>query len=197
MGRVGGNQCSWPCDQSEDADGGQYGADSDTPHRINAPEELRAEVPERHRADRNEGNDGVAPAGRNGEKGPNHDGIELGAGIGRQLEASSLGGPWSVVTVDARGGVIEVSNRHDPGTERNLLTNQPERITGPVEAFMMLGNRVRPVAEPGRQWCGERRPFEWMPPHHFPFVVRQRAGLVEDVGMNLHLADIMEKGGPP
>jgi hypothetical protein len=186
-----------PYDQSDDEDRGHRGADSHPSDGVGDPAKLRSAVPEGYRADRSEWIDGVPSAGRNGQKRPNHDGIELGAGVCRQLEASSFGGPWLVVTVKTCSGVIEVGHRYDPSTQRNLVTHQPERITGPVEAFMVLGNRVCPVAEPGRQGSGESRSFEWVPAHHFPFVIRQSGGLVENVGTNRHLADVMEKGGPP
>jgi len=77
------------------------------------------------------------------------------------------------------------------------VAGERKGVAPTIEALVMFSDRVGPGPEPCCQRRREPSAFEWMLTHGFPFVVGERAGLVQDVSVDGQRADVVQKGGPP
>jgi hypothetical protein len=89
-----------------------------------------------------------------------------------------------------------VSHRHDPRTERDLISREAEGVSGAVEVLVMLLDCETPFAEPLTQGFNHSHTLNGMLMQNFPFLCRERARLVQDLGVNGDLADIVQQSGP-
>jgi hypothetical protein len=127
------------------------------------------------------------------EEGTHDVGVELRTGTGGQFGPGRLGGHGSLVAAHARHGVVAVGYGHDPSSEGDLVSRQPVGITGAVVPLVVLGNSAGPLPQPAGQRGGQLGPFDGMVLHDHPLVVIKFVRLVQNVGVNGQLADVVEK----
>ena len=113
---------------------------------------------------------------------------ELGAGLGR---AGRL-------LVRARRGdhVVDVGDRDDASGEWDLLSGDATRVALAVPVLVVVPDRVGPRAQPFVEGLDERLAVQGMAAQLLPFLVRRLAGLVQDLGADVELADVVEERGP-
>jgi hypothetical protein len=133
---------------------------------------------------------------RDVHEGPYEARIELRARAARDLGAAF--GRAAGLLVGARGGdhVEHVGDRDDAAGEWNLLAADPAWIALAVPPLMVVADRLDPLAEPLAQRRDQRLAEERMPLELLPLLVARLAGLVEDPGADLELADVVQQRGP-
>ena len=77
----------------------------------------------------------------------------------------------------------------------DLLAGGAVRVAGAVPALVVVADGVGPGAEPGADG-DELAADERVLPERLPLLVGGLAGLVEDLGCDRELADVVEEGGP-
>jgi hypothetical protein len=70
------------------------------------------------------------------------------------------------------------------------------RIPATVPALVMLLDRQRPVAKPRKKWASHARTLQGVQTDGLPLFFVQLAWLVEHVGMDRELADVVQQRGP-
>ena len=150
-----------------------------------------------HRAEPGEWSHRVQPLDRDREERPHHERIELRAGQAGDLCAGRVGGERLAVGTWARHQVVRVDNCDDAAPEGDLVGYEPVRVPLSVVAFVMLGDRQRPFAQPVRQWLDQPCSLERVPADELTLGGRQTSRLVQELLVNCELADVVEQRGPP
>jgi hypothetical protein len=113
---------------------------------------------------------------------------ELGAGLGRR------GG--LLVRPGRRDHVENVCDRDDASSERNLIAGDPARVPLAVPAFVVVADRLGPLAEPLAERLDERFAVDRMEAELLPLLVGGLPVLVQDLRADLELPDVVEERGP-
>ena len=153
---------------------------------------------ERKVGDPRERADGPAePTERDIEEGTDDHGIELGSRAKRQLLSRGYD-PYRLLVRADRGHHLEgIRDRHDAGAEAELVAGQSKGVTGAVVALVVLFDDETPLSEPRRERGDESPPLQRMVAHLRPLLVRQLSGLVQGVGVDAQLSDVVKERGPP
>ena len=136
------------------------------------------------------------PAEGDVEERPHELRVELRARTARQLRPC-LGRSGGCLVRPNRGDhVVDVSDRDDPAGERDRVTRGAARVPRAVPVLVVVADRVDPFAEPRAQRLDERLAVERMAPQLLPLLIRRPPRLVEDLGVDLQLPDVVKQGRP-
>ena len=89
--------------------------------------------------------------------------------------------------------VVGVRHRDDPPLHGDPVALQPARVAAPVEPLVVRERDRAPHGEAGRV-ADDPRPLGGVRLHGDPLVRRERARLLEDGGVDVDLADVVELG---
>ena len=110
---------------------------------------------------------------------------------------------WRLVDPAGNQCVINIGDRHQSASERNLVPDESARITLAIPAFVMGQCNLPSVTEEAGVaftdllFCGGNGigPELRMLLHDSPFLGCQLAGLQQNVIRNGHFADVVQRGG--
>jgi hypothetical protein len=122
--------------------------------------------------------------------------IELCSGAARELGAS-LGRRRSLLVRPCRRDHVEhVCDRDDASGEGNLIAGDPARVPLAVPAFVVVADRLGPLAEPLAERLDERFAVDGMEAELLPLLVGWLPVLVQDLRADFELPDVVEERGP-
>jgi hypothetical protein len=122
--------------------------------------------------------------------------VKLAAGAPSQLFPSRDGAHRFLVGARRSHHLVGICDGDNACGERNLPTRQAEGVTRAVVVLVVLLDREAPFAEPVSKRGDETPPLEGVVTDLLPFCVGRLARLVQDVGMDRELADVVEERGP-
>ena len=140
--------------------------------------------------------DPAQPAERDRQEAADDLRVELRPGARGQLLARRGGGAGPAVGASRGHDLVGVGDRDDPRAEADLLTRQPVGVAHAVPALVVLADRSTPVAQPRQQARDEADALIGVPPDGVPLVVVERAALVQDLGRDGELAEVVDQRGP-
>ncbi len=137
------------------------------------------------------------PRCRDGDHGPHDHGVELAAGASDELAVGGSAGDRPTVRTGRGHDVERVSDRDDPRAVRDLLAAQALRVATAVVHLVVLDDHVAPLGEPGHERCGQVGSGDRVVPQELPLLVRRLGRLVQQLGRDRQLPDVVQERGPP
>jgi hypothetical protein len=138
----------------------------------------------------------VEPPEGDAQEGAHHHRIELHAGGPDEFPAGGAGIHGLFVGTGRRHHLEGIGDGDDPGAERHLTAAQPTWITAAVPPLVVLSDRQGPFSEPWLQRYRQLLPLERMGLDLRPLAGIEGPRLVEQLGRDGHLADVVEERGP-
>src|SRR6266516_5211913 len=158
--------------------------------------ERQAGQDRRVRQPRQRAHDEAHPSEREVDEGPHESRIELRARAARDLRPSFRRVAGLLVRARRGDDVEDVGDRHDASGERDLLAGDPTRVALAVPTLVVVADRFDPFAEPLAQRRDHLLSEQRMLPQLVPFLVGRLAGLVENLGPDLELPDVVQERRP-
>ena len=114
----------------------------------------------------------------------------------RELLAGLVGRHRLLVGPGGRHHVVRVGHGDDPGAQREVLTRDAVGVALAVPTLVVLLDRERPVPQPRPQRRGDPRSLQRVGPQQFPGLLARSPGIVEHVGVDRDLADVVQQRRP-
>ena len=130
------------------------------------------------------------------EKGSHDHRVELAAGASGDLLAGEVGGEALLVGPRRRDDVVGISDRDDATGEVDLFGRESEWIATAIPTFVVLVDRVQPIAQPVRQRIHVRDAGGGVGLDERELLVGRPPWLVQDLARDVELAEVVEEGGP-
>ena len=122
--------------------------------------------------------------------------VELGLGTARDLGSGFGRAGGLLVRARRRDHVEDVGDRDDASGQWDLFARDPPRVALAVPAFVVVADRFGPLPQPFAERLDQALAVQRMAAQLLPFLVGRLAGLVENLGADLELPDVVEERGP-
>jgi hypothetical protein len=138
----------------------------------------------------------VEPSQRDIEKGTDHVGVELGPRAAGEFRPGRLEREGTLVGPDRRHHLEGVGHRDDAGGQGQLVAGESGRVAGPVVVLVVAPDGVDTGAQEGAERLDESGTGFGVALQDLPFALGGLARLVQDLGRNDELPDVVEEGTP-